>query len=100
MSQIVCLSDAGDKTVKKSAFGSENIEIFNVVFEIYVNLVYNNAEFKDSVVVGVNNRGFTLKKPYKSLPTTKNNYFTCQTPLIKNNSNNEMSIDFSGYHTK
>ena len=91
---------AVDGKLNRSAFGSGNIGIFNVVFGEYVNLVYNNAEFEDSSVVGVNNRVFTLKEPYKSLPISKNNYFTCESPLIKNDIDNKVSIDLSGYHKK
>ena len=57
---------AVDGKLNRSAFGSGNIGIFNIVFGEFVNLVYNNTEFEDSVVVGVNNRVFTLKEPYKA----------------------------------
>ena len=50
---------AVDERLKRSAFGSGNIGIFNVVVGEFVNLVYNNSEFEDSFVVGVNNRVFT-----------------------------------------
>ena len=36
--------------LQNQLFGSGNIGIFNVVVGKYVNLVYNNAEFEDSVV--------------------------------------------------
>jgi len=59
---------AVDERLKRSAFGSGNIGIFNVVFGEYINLVYNNSQFEDLSVVGVNNRVLNLKEPYKSLP--------------------------------
>ena len=74
----------------------------------YINVVYNNDHFED--VLGINNKVFSLKEPYKSLPTTLNNLsdvvntkqdiFTCTSPLIKNDVSNNISIDLSAYQLK
>ena len=41
-----------------------------------------------------------MKEPCKSLQTSKNDYFTCESPLVKNDTSNKISIDLSGYHKK
>jgi hypothetical protein len=43
---------AVDSKLSRSTFGSDNIGIFNVVFGEYINLVYDDAQFKDVSIVG------------------------------------------------
>ena len=80
-----------DSKTSRALFGSGNVAIYGAGLSEYINVVYNNSHFED--VVGINNKVFNLKEPYKSLPTTlnnlsdvvstKQNIFTCISPLIK-----------------
>ena len=97
-----------DSKTNRSLFGSGNVAIYGVGPLEYINLVYNNDHFEDIKLIS--NQALNLKEPYKSLPTslnnlsdvvaTKQNIFTCVSPLIKNDVSNNITIDLSGYVLK
>ena len=94
------LVDTIDSKVPASYFGSGNVGIYGILNAKFISVVYNEEHFENSTFVFVSNKVLSLKEPYKSLPTSKNNVFTCTLPLIKNDTTNVVSIDLSGYVLK
>jgi hypothetical protein len=97
---VTGLVDTIDSKVPSSYFGSGNVGIYGLLNAKFISVVYNVDHFEDSNFVFVSNKVLSLKDPYKSLPTSKNNYFTCVSPLIKNDNTNQITIDLSAYPLK
>ena len=83
-SDVVTLLGAMVNKVDKSNFGSGDVGIFEAVGGYFINIVSNEDHFLAEVVLGTNNRVFTLKEPYKSLPTTLQNKTNFNNLVVSN----------------
>jgi len=83
--------------VDKYESGSGDVGIFENVGGYFINIVLNQDHFIDEVVLGINNRVFTLKEPYKSSPTTLQNKTNVSNLVLTNASTILSTLTISGY---